>query len=119
MKLSTEIKQYFKTIGIPVSVNTVAVKHPFVQVWIKSEPYTNHREPLRYNYEFPVALRQKLLVIIYGSNFVAQQKAVGCSDSAAGNIRAHSLSVTENEWRQLMQDIERAEAYLDHGHLHT
>lgn len=81
---SSEIKQYFKKIGIPVKVRTVACKRPFAQVWIESA--TNYPQPITYKYEFPLEMRQKLLRIIYGENC---EFAAGGS---AGNVRAHDFS---------------------------
>lgn len=97
MKLSTEIKKHFKSIGIPVRVNTVAVKNPFVQVWIQPENIRHNCEPLKYSFEFPLAMRQKLLRVIYGEDC---QFAEGGN---AGNVRSHSMSFHESEWRKILE----------------
>lgn len=97
MKLSAEIKKHFKSIGIPVRVNTVAVKNPFVQVWIEPEKNPDFRAPLKYNQEFPLAMRQKLLRVIYGEDC---QFAEGGN---AGNVRSHSMSFHESEWRKTLE----------------
>jgi hypothetical protein len=109
MKLSAEIKQYFKKLGIPVRVRTVAVKNPFVQVWIESTGDIKTPEypygKMVYDHEFPIGLRQNLLKIIYGNDFPEKQKALGCSDSSAGNVQSNRLSFSESEWRELMARI--------------
>ena len=93
---SSEIKQYFKKLGIPVRVRTVACKHPFAQIWIESEKTAGFGGPIIYKYEFPLELRVKLLKIIYGENFE------WCERGNAGNVRPNSISVNENEWRKLI-----------------
>mgnify|MGYP000314195648 CR=1 FL=1 len=47
MKLSTEIKRYFKALGIEVRVKAGTSEHPFVSAWIDRENAI----------EFPLAIR--------------------------------------------------------------
>jgi len=96
MKLSAEIKKYFRKIGIPVRTRTVAVKNPFVQVWIEAHYGSGGLGDLRYFQEFPLNLRQNLLRIIYGNNSPLAENGI------AGNVQKHSLSVTQKEWYDLM-----------------
>ncbi len=90
---SSEIKQYFKKLGIPVRVRIVACKHPFAHVWI--EPATKHPDALSYDHIFPLELRQKLLRIIYGN---VEWTAGG----NAGNVSQVGLSFSADEWNKLI-----------------
>lgn len=91
---SAEIKQFFKKhFNIPVRVRTVAVKTPFVQVWIPST--SKNHEPLKYDHAFPATLGKQLLKIVYPNSPTLQ------AQTWAGNIGAYSLSMNESEWLQL------------------
>ena len=86
---AAEIKKFFKEkFGIPVRVRTVAVKDPFVQVWIESEG-AGHEQP-RYNHQFPEVVDTALLKAIYGENTTIT--------FPAGNATLHSLSMHAHEW---------------------
>lgn len=88
MKLSTEIKRYFKALGIEVRVKTGTSKHPFISAWIDRENAIN----------FPLEIRQKLLRIIYGANCTFAESG------NAGNVMVKSLACHEKEWRELLVD---------------
>lgn len=94
---SSDIKSYFKKIGIPVRVRTVACKRPFFQVWIESA----EQNRMVFNHEFPLDLRQSLLKVVYGENC---EFAAGGS---AGNIRPYSLSFTIQEWQAAQELLSR------------
>ena len=92
---ANEIKSYFRKLGIPVRVRIVAVKRPFAQVWIQGD-MGNYLVPLKYSFEFPLALRQKLLRIVYG------QDCNFADGGNAGNVRPYSLSFSVDEWAKLI-----------------
>lgn len=95
---SSDIKSYFKKIGIPVRVRTVACKNPFFQVWIET---IKTDSGFVYKHEFPLDLRQSLLKVVYGENC---DFAAGGS---AGNIRPYSLSFTIQEWQAAQELLAR------------
>lgn len=86
MKLSTEIKRFFKNLGIDVRVKTGLSKHPFISAWIDRDNLI----------EFPLEIRQKLLRIIYGADCKFAESG------NAGNVSIKSLACHEKEWRELM-----------------
>lgn len=91
---ASEIKKFFKdNFGIPVRVRTVAVKHPFAQVWIENQE-PDHRKPLRYDHEFPAELGQRLLDIIYGG----QTENIRFP---AGNVERHRMSFSAEQFDKL------------------
>lgn len=94
---SSDIKQYFKKIGIPVRVRTVDCKRSFAQVWIETaEDISGNQMGNVYKYEFPLDMRQKLLRIIYGEDCPFAERG------SAGNVRAHDFSVSAEEWEKLI-----------------
>lgn len=94
---SAILKQFFKSVGIPVRVRSL---NSFVQVWIQSEPYVNHRDPLVYKYEFPLTFRVKCLEIIYPG-------MAGNERGNAGNVNPHSISMSREQWVKALEDSKK------------
>lgn len=88
------IKNFFKNRHGLKLVRVRSNTH-FVQAWIASEPYTNHREPLVFKEQFPLDVRVKALEIIY-------PKMAGNERGIAGNINPHSMSMHRDQWEKLM-----------------
>lgn len=89
------IKQFFKQkYNIPVRVENS--KH-FVGIRIVPEKEVSIYEPLKYKYEFPLEMRQKMLSIIYGPKDWT-------ASGNAGNIRPHSLALSHAEWEKFYSE---------------
>jgi hypothetical protein len=102
---STNVKRFFRRhFGIPVRCRTVRVERPFVQVWIESEPRTRFDDPMVYRHQFPPKLGNELLRIVYGPDTAIA--------FPAGNIRQVSISLSGDEWDQLVELYEPAAAQV-------
>lgn len=93
MSNASAIKSYFRKLNIPVRVRTGVSKHPFICAWIQSE---NNPRELIYKYDFPMDLRVKALKIVYGADCKFAERG------DAGNVNAHSISMHEKEWIELL-----------------
>ena len=87
---AAEIKQFFKKhFDIPVRVRTVAVKRPFVQIWIPCG------DGMTYSHRFPDQLGNHCVKIIYGADSTL------ANQNWAGNTQPYSLSLDAEEWAKL------------------
>jgi hypothetical protein len=92
---SNEVKRFFRDIlGIKVSVNTVACRNPFVQVYVKSIPNDDIRAPMQYEKLIPAEFGQRLLGLIYGEN-------APNTTFPAGNSQENRCSITAEQWEGL------------------
>lgn len=88
---AADFKKFFKNnYNIPVRVRTS--KH-YINAWIEPDNWEEYNKSLKYNHEFPLELRRKLLVTIYGP-------VEWAGKGNAGNIRPHSLAFKLDEWER-------------------
>lgn len=84
MRLSTQIKQFFKSKGIAIRVKTST---HFISCFIERD---------KQSLVFPLEYRREMLKIIYGNdcNFA--------ENGNAGNIRPTNLAMLGNEWEKFL-----------------
>ena len=91
------LKRFFKRkLGIPVRVQNAG---SWVQVWIMSDRTVDHREALRYKHHFPSELGNRCMQIVYAGS----EKL--CKQAWGGNIQQHSISLSGDQLRELLQGI--------------
>jgi len=87
------VKRFFKRkFGIPVRVNNCGKR--FMDVWILSDHSNLHE--LRYDHDFPPELGNRCMRAVYNSETLREQ-------NWGGNVTAHSIAMSDREWRQVMQ----------------
>lgn len=93
-----ELKRFISTtLKIPIGKLRARASSPgFNEVYIVPERSENHREPLRYLYQFPPEFGNKCMRIVYAGSDKLETQAWG------GNIRSNMIAMRANEWRQLM-----------------
>lgn len=95
MKPQAELKKLLKTLGYNVKIRTVAVKHPFIQVWIAQDENINWSE----RQLFDNSLRLIVLKIYYNVETDEQLSFLNILDKnniCYGNIRDTSFSLDVN-----------------------
>jgi len=106
MNTAAKVKKFFREkYNLKIRATTSPTKSRWIGAWIQPSGETPNRMGLVYNQSFPEDVRRKALTIIYGENFVIEQKSKGYSDCSAGNVNPHSISMREFEWEKFLFEI--------------
>ncbi|MCH7555269.1 MAG: hypothetical protein IIC08_04665 [Proteobacteria bacterium] len=93
------LKRFFKRkLGIPVRVQN-AGSSGWVQVWIMSDQSVDHRHGLTYQHHFLPELGNRCMRITYAGS----EKL--CEQAWGGNIQQHSIVLSRDQLRELLQGI--------------
>ena len=92
--------------GNSLRFRTSSGKGGWLTVWIKPKVTSSHLEPLCYLYEFPLKLRQSLLLAIYGDKCRVWPSF---ERGNAGNINPHSLAFTVRDWEKATELLKEKE----------